>query len=369
MEPLKHFQLKDHGIIHIIDIETMPSTHGDDASTLIVLHLGDVDKLIGTKARYPVCKVTTFSLVGDKLEKLMTIYQLNQFCRSIVVAGNFFYIVSPVSLFLIRSDKNWVSEIQTSPLSKVLKDNFANDIHKTFTVQPDQPATVKRSVLNYSSAGLKLDQSKVIALQSNILLVNSVQGDFYTVQFKFDQALIDIAEVIIQRIDVYERRVASSLCHEAGLLFVSSHCQPSCLMRVEDTEEGEPDLKRQKTQDGYVAKKKAFSLKTLDSLTSLSPITDLLQMPSPHCGELSKDFILSSGNHVESYLTYAVSHLPTQREPIDGIFGAEKLFKIDNVLLVSSSAHTKFYDLQSLPKEVKTGYIADEATIAVCDSL
>ena len=195
LEPLMHFQLKDFGICHVIDFETISTS--ENQSTWIVLHLSDVDKLIGTKARYPVCKVTTFCQTGDKLEKLMTISNLNQYCRSIVVAANFFYIVSPVSLFLIRSDKNWVSEIQTSPLDQVLKDNFANDLHKTFTGQPDQPATVKRTVLNYSSAGLKLDQSRVIALQSNILLVNSIQGDFFTVQFKFDQALIDIAEVII----------------------------------------------------------------------------------------------------------------------------------------------------------------------------
>ena len=116
-------------------------------------------------------------------------------------------------------------------------------------------------------------------------------------------------------------------------------------MQVEDSDVGEPDLKRQKTQDGYVAKKKSFSLKNLDSLVSLSPITDLLQMPSPHCRELSKDFIISSGNHVESYLTYAVSHLPTQREPIESLTG-ERLFKIDNILLITNGSQTKFYDLQ-----------------------
>ena len=116
-------------------------------------------------------------------------------------------------------------------------------------------------------------------------------------------------------------------------------------MQVEDSDVGEPDLKRQKTQDGYVAKKKSFSLKNLDSLVSLSPITGLLQMPSPHCGELSKDFIISSGNHVESYLTYAVSHLPTQREPIESLTG-ERLFKIDNILLITNGSQTKFYDLQ-----------------------
>lgn len=79
--------------------------------TLYVLHAGDIDKLVGTKARHPVCRLSVFAIHEKKLEKLIAINGLNQYCSSVMVMDTFLYVISPISFYLVRTDKNWMYEI------------------------------------------------------------------------------------------------------------------------------------------------------------------------------------------------------------------------------------------------------------------
>jgi len=45
------------------------------------LHIGDIDKLVGTKARHPVCRVSIFEIVDSKLIPQFSINELSQYSR------------------------------------------------------------------------------------------------------------------------------------------------------------------------------------------------------------------------------------------------------------------------------------------------
>jgi hypothetical protein len=52
--------MREHGVMNIVDIQPM-AQYGAHTN-LIVLHMGDIDKLVGTTARHPVCKITMFEM-------------------------------------------------------------------------------------------------------------------------------------------------------------------------------------------------------------------------------------------------------------------------------------------------------------------
>jgi hypothetical protein len=75
------------------------------------------------------------------------------------------------------------------------------------------------------------------------------------------------------------------------------------------------ELKISQTQE--VSIKRNHTLTCLDQLPCLSPITQFIQMPSMMHEELfGMDLLVSSGDHVESYLSYALKHVPLQIEEI-----------------------------------------------------
>ena len=94
-----------------------------------------------------------------------------------------------------------------------------------------------------------------------------------------------------------------------------------------DVEATDQDLKRQKLgneqlQPNFMRRKKQLTyyepLEYLDSLPCISPVCDAAQIPSIAGTEakaaretqFSMDFIIGSGNHVKSYLTFAAANVP-----------------------------------------------------------
>ena len=76
-------------------------------------------------------------------------------------------------------------------------------------------------------------------------------------------------------------------------------------------------MMRRKRQITYYKK-----LRSLESIPTISPITDTTQIPSMAGVDLkeasmtqySMDFLIASGNHVRSYLTFAASSLPLMEQ-------------------------------------------------------
>lgn len=58
----------------VIDIQAI--TKGASTS-VVVLHSGDLDKLVGTKARHPVCRLGLFEMQGHKLVPVGSVDALN----------------------------------------------------------------------------------------------------------------------------------------------------------------------------------------------------------------------------------------------------------------------------------------------------
>jgi hypothetical protein len=110
----------------------------------------------------------------------------------------------------------------------------------------------------------------------------------------------------------------------------------------------------------------------LDELQCLSPITDLMQMPTlnnkPGEDLFGLDFIVSHGDHVESYITYAASRLPLIFEPHGSQQQAERIYKLsESLVLTTNSNSSKVLDVNEQP--VLLDYITDEATLFVCENL
>lgn len=87
-----------------------------------------------------------------------------------------------------------------------------------------------------------------------------------------------------------------------------------------------------------------------------------MQMPSHNRDLFGMDFLISSGNHVESYLSYAAHHVPVQIEHVEA---ARRVFILGERLLVSGAASSK---MNTLNKE-QDKFITDEATLMVCNGV
>lgn len=70
MKPLEFFQLDRYGIQFIVDMQLVESRTNQSIS-LLVLYKSDIDKMVGTKARYPVTCLAIFELQGAGLEPIV----------------------------------------------------------------------------------------------------------------------------------------------------------------------------------------------------------------------------------------------------------------------------------------------------------
>lgn len=69
-------------------------------------------------------------------------------------------------------------------------------------------------------------------------------------------------------------------------------------------------------------------------------------MPSDTQNTFSQDFLLSSGNQVESYLTYAARQIPVSVSSTDR--QGTKVYKIDKFILINNDG-TQVYDYEINP--------------------
>ena len=68
VKPLEFFQLEKYGIHYIVDMQLIEQ-RTNQTVTLMVLFKGDIDKMVGTMARYPVTRLAIFTLQGASSEE------------------------------------------------------------------------------------------------------------------------------------------------------------------------------------------------------------------------------------------------------------------------------------------------------------
>lgn len=131
---------------------------------LLVLYKNNIEKTIGTRARYPVSKLSVFELTyGGKsghdqdqagvtdLKLLYTIADLSYYASRILPAmpiDDFCYVLTPFSILLIRLEKNRVNEIWTSSAATAIAEHFSSDPNKPFELTTSR---TERSILNYTA--------------------------------------------------------------------------------------------------------------------------------------------------------------------------------------------------------------------------
>lgn len=214
-----------------------------------MLHRGDLDKMVGTHARYPVNKLSVFEMTygvnkgegASDLRLLLTVDALSYYARKIIpatVSDDYCYITTPFSIYLLRLEKNRLVEIQTSSAAKAIADNFNTDSSKQLFILTNK---TERSVLNYNTTELKLDGAcRSVALPGDRLLICTDKGEFVLMHVRFDQADLDVAEASFVKLQADDKCVPSSLSwvplsHEQNLnimVFTSSHYQDSCLFKL-----------------------------------------------------------------------------------------------------------------------------------------
>ena len=117
------------------------------------------------------------------------------YARQIIPAASptddYVYVLTPFSIYLIRMEKNRVTEIQTSSIVKAIADHFSTDPYKKLTTEKPEGRDVP---LDYTTNELKLDgPCRVVSMPGHKVLVCSEKGEFTMIQLKFDQADIDVA--------------------------------------------------------------------------------------------------------------------------------------------------------------------------------
>jgi hypothetical protein len=124
---------------------------------------------------------------------------------------------------------------------------------------------------------------------------------------------------------------------------------------IKEEEIEEPATKRPRLMSGDIRKRKQItqsyeSMQLLDTLTVVSSITDYAQI-LPVAGILeqtnvqySRDFLVSSGNYLKSYLTVATSSVPLDMQPLplksvkfqeNEKLKVERVFTTNNLVFVS----------------------------------
>jgi len=135
----------------------------------------------------------------------------NRILTTASATDDYCFLVTPYSLCLVRLESNRVTEIFTSSLGVTITEKFKEDRNKMF--YPEQTNTERSIIDEFASNELKLDgTAKLLSLPDHRLLVLDDKGDFTMITIRFDQAEIDVAEAVFQKIGADERLVGSSLC-------------------------------------------------------------------------------------------------------------------------------------------------------------
>ena len=145
VKPINFCDLKQFGIQVVVDIQLIEQETNQSVN-LLVLFKKEVEKAVGSKARYPTSCLAVFELTygGERasggvssLKLVMTIDALSWYSRRILPAASpvddFCYILTPFSIYLVRMEKNRVTEIQTSSVVKAIAEHFATDDNKKLT--------------------------------------------------------------------------------------------------------------------------------------------------------------------------------------------------------------------------------------------
>ena len=109
-------------------------------------------------------------------------------------------------------------------------------------------------------------------------------------------------------------------------------------------------------------------LQTLDSLPTVSPVSDMAQIQSiagyeaksPKETQYSMDFLIGSGNQVKSYLTFAASSVPLieNNMPLKQLLPADVLAGKDFKVLKVTSCQDKYLFVNySVDGQLKTGAV------------
>ena len=123
----------------IIDIQLIEQEANQNVN-LLVLYRTDIDKMVGTKAKYPLVSLAVFDLTyggqnsqggASALRLVSTFDSLSYYARKIIPPAlptdDYCYVLTPFSVYLIRMEKSRVTEIQTSSAAKSIQDYLQND--------------------------------------------------------------------------------------------------------------------------------------------------------------------------------------------------------------------------------------------------
>lgn len=124
---------------------------------------------------------------------------------------------------------------------------------------------------------MNFDGARLAKVDENTILMSTQTGIFIVIQLFYDQAQIDLANVVFFKLEDGEKRVASSIAMLWGKVFCTSFFQPTTLFNLSEGEALESDPKRQKTSTNQeIGKRKQYHFYSLDSLPCLSPITSAI---------------------------------------------------------------------------------------------
>jgi hypothetical protein len=221
IKPLVSHNLRQFGIVAIEDIQLVEQETTQSVN-LLVLYKTQLDKMVGTRAVYPVTHLAVFELTYGKptlddqcvneIKLITTVTELSRYATRIIPAtpiDDFCYLTTPYSLCLVRLEKNRVNEIMTSSAANAVAEHFSTDPNKPF--EPVESKT-QRSVLNYTSQELKLDfTTRVVPLPGHRVLVCNEMSSWQILSIRFDQANLDVADVTFLPIACDEKITPSKI--------------------------------------------------------------------------------------------------------------------------------------------------------------
>eukprot|EP00347_Sterkiella_histriomuscorum_P002524 403367821 len=331
LKPVRFFSLwETHKIQQIVDIQLVEMGQQNQCY-LYVLHQANFDRTIGTITRQPISKLSVFEFVQQNkdstdLNHILTIEHLSYYCRNIVKSlpsDDFVYVVGNLGVYVIRQEQQKFTYIQTTQMQKFLDDLDVPPSSKTMVAE-EGVITVK-NVLDSRSVEIKFDgATRTQALSGKRLLIMLEKGQCYIMHLIFDQAQIDVDDVLFTQITIDQPSIPSQILvlenqdqSQANIIVSSYYNDQSCYILKEKPKDVnlqnlDPSQRiRRQSEEGisYLKQKQdsAYEMHVSDTLPTISPITDILVQDK---GDKDLEFICTSGNRTISYLTFVKEAIP-----------------------------------------------------------
>ncbi|CDW71891.1 UNKNOWN [Stylonychia lemnae] len=366
-KPARFYNLwQSQKIQAIIDIEIIPMGNQNNCY-LYVLHQSNFEKTVGTITKQPITKLSIFEFAQEDkdnsdLVHLYTVDFISYYARNIIKASpkdDFCYITSNCGLYIIRQEKQRFSYIQTTGMATYLEG--LNNPPTEKTMVPSESLTSVKHVIDAKKIELKFDGcTRFKGLTGRRLLIMTEKGAVYIMHLIFDQAEIDVDDVLFTKVQCDLPIIPSSIKtfekQDQIIVLVSSYYNDQAYYILKEKLQVDEQTQRVKANEdslSYIKQKQlmTYEMSLVDNLMTLSPIADVMVNEDVNKSD-QLDFICTSGYTLRSSINFIKEGIP-----FDSRVLSKEISNIQRVFTIRDKKQANSYDSFVVASQLNSTYV------------